>query len=166
MSIDALINGLGFLVFAYYLYMIESPDNSLDLKNITKFSILTILLAFCKVPYLAFIFLLLFVPKEKFKTPYYYNIIFFASVTVISILWSQYYAIPNYSNSFRNGFFMANNVSLAGQVTYMSHHLLEAFISIVTIPNHLGELINALFVYSYPPFAYSSGLLTAIQYCF
>lgn len=86
MSIDALINGLGFLVFAYYLYMIESPDNSLDLKNITKFSILTILLAFCKVPYLAFIFLLLFVPKEKFKTPYYYNIIFFASVTVISIL--------------------------------------------------------------------------------
>ena len=166
MSIDALINGLGFLIFAYYLYMIESPDNSLDLKNIAKFSILTILLAFCKVPYLAFIFLLLFVPKEKFKTPYYYNILFFAAVTAISVLWSQYYAVPNYSNSFRNDFFMANNVSLAGQVTYMSHHLLEAFISIVTIPNHLGELINALFVYSYPPFAYSSGLLTVIQVLF
>ena len=72
MSIDSMSNGLGFLIFSFFLSMLKSGENSVGLKDIAIFTLLTILIALCRTPYLAFIFLLLFIPIKNYKTKFYY----------------------------------------------------------------------------------------------
>lgn len=67
LSIDSMIIGLGILSVGYFLYMYKAEKNSLDTKEVVKFSILCLLLGLCKLPYLAFIFLLILVPTDNFK---------------------------------------------------------------------------------------------------
>lgn len=93
LSIDSMIIGLGILSVGYFLYMYKAEKNSLDTKEVVKFSILCLLLGLCKLPYLAFIFLLILVPTDNFKKgkkiiPYI--IICMIIVAAIGILWSRY----------------------------------------------------------------------------
>lgn len=166
LSIDVTINGLAFLTFAFFLSMIKAEDFSVDLKELSIFSVLVLLLGLCKLPYLAFILLLFAVPKSKFKTPYYYNVLFFLAVAVLGVLWAKFYATPNYLYSYRAGYFAENNVSMSGQIGYMSNHLAESFVTFANAFDYIGIVMSSMFLFSFPPFTYESNLFTCIGVIF
>lgn len=92
MSIDSLIFGLGILLVAYFINLCTSKDNSINEKQIIVFSILSLLMGLCKLPYLAFVFLLLFVPKEKYNNKNMAIVIFSCIflVALIGVLYSSF----------------------------------------------------------------------------
>lgn len=73
MSIDSLVNSLALLVIAYFLFLIKSKDREIDNKKLLFFMFLIIVLGLCKLSFIAFAFLVLFIPKNKFKDKYYYK---------------------------------------------------------------------------------------------
>ena len=66
-SIDSMIIGLAILVIAYFIYLYKAKPETLKTREIAIFCGLSLLLGLCKLPYLAFVFLILFVPKKNFK---------------------------------------------------------------------------------------------------
>ena len=166
LSIDAAVNGLAFLAFGYFLNMLKSNENTLNLKNIGLFSLTVLLLALCKLPYLAFIFLLFIVPRDKFKTPYYYNIAAFLTVAILVVLWARFYAMPNYMFSYRANYFLENNVSMQAQFGYLSAHLKSSAVTFANVFNYIGVIMSWMFLFSFPPFSYESDLLTVIGLMF
>ncbi|WP_405297487.1 DUF2142 domain-containing protein, partial [Methanobrevibacter sp.] len=67
LSIDSMIIGLAILAIAYFLYLYKAEKNSLGVKQVVMFSALCLILGLCKLPYLAFIFLLLLIPFDNFE---------------------------------------------------------------------------------------------------
>ena len=106
-SIDSMICGLGILAVAYFIYMAKSPVKD---RDIVIFAVITLLLGLCKLPYLAFIFLLLFVPFGNFKhenSSKILIIISILSVSVIGIIWSRY-STAALMHSWRSFLFQVN----------------------------------------------------------
>ena len=159
-SIDVMINGLAFIIIGYFLFMLKSEDNSINLKDLGIFSLLVLLCGLCKVPYLALIFLIFIIPKNKFKTPFYYNIIAFLIVAILGVLWTKFYATPNYIFSYRADYFIANNVSMQGQINYLSNHLLSTIVTYANSFNFIYYMFAGLYSFSMVEFSYESQLLT------
>ena len=101
-SIDSLILGLGILVVAYFINLCTSKENSIEEKQIIVFSILCLLMGLCKLPYLAFIFLLLFVPKEKYSNKKM-GIVIFSCIFLVALIGLAYssYSTPTLMHSWR-----------------------------------------------------------------
>lgn len=156
-SIDATINGLGFVIIAYFFYMLKSPKESLDLKDITIFSVLVLLISLTKVTYLAFALLILFVPKDRFKNKYYYNIIAFASIIVLTLIWSKYsvqlYDFSRYPN------YIQNNVNSTAQMNYLLSSPILAVKSVFNIFLNVWPMYNGLFFFYMKNGSYHSDLL-------
>lgn len=160
LSIDVMINGLAFLIIGYFLFMLKSEDNSLDLKYLGIFSLLVLFCGLCKLPYIALIFLLFVIPKNKFKTPFYYSIIAFFIVAILGVLWAKFYATPNYMFSYRADYYINNNVSMSGQINYLSNHLFTTFVTYANAFNYFAVKFKGMFYFGVPPFDYESELLT------
>ncbi|MBR5954409.1 MAG: DUF2142 domain-containing protein, partial [Methanobrevibacter sp.] len=147
-SIDSMIIGLGILAIAYFMYMLKSEEDSLDIKNIIVFTVICLVLGLCKLTYLAFIFLLLLVPLKNFK---FSNAIlsYLASISVVGIigvLWSRY-STPALMHSWRS---KLNLVNASSQVDYFLHHPLFAgkfFTQIFTLD--LGKMMYGVFNFFY-----------------
>ena len=95
LSIDSMIIGLAILAIAYFLYLYKAEKNSLGVKQVVMFSALCLILGLCKLPYLAFIFLLLLIPFDNFekgKKIIPYMILCIALVGILGIMWSRYSA--------------------------------------------------------------------------
>ena len=137
-SIDSLMAGLGILAIAYFFNMCV---NKFDKKEIAVFTALCLLTALCKIPYLALVFLLLFVPKDNFKENnyYLYAVIAVICVSVIGLVWNSCYATPALSHSWRGQYFIENNVSVSGQLNYISSHPYD-FLG--TIPQLISNTIQ------------------------
>ena len=106
-SIDSMIFGLGILAVAYFIYMAKSPVEN---RDIAIFAFITLLLGLCKLPYLAFIFLLLFIPFENFTDEINSKrliAISILSVALIGIIWSRY-STPTLMHSWRSYLFQVN----------------------------------------------------------
>ena len=126
-SIDCMIIGLSILSISYFIYMCRAQDNSLTIKNIAVFSIICMLLGLCKLPYLAFVILLLFVPSKKFEKDKKHNLpillLSIAIVAVIGILWSRYSA-PTLLHSWRSSHNLINStIDIAISVGTITFHL-------------------------------------------
>ena len=120
-SIDSMIFGLGILAVAYFLYMYKSSEASLENKEIIIFSALCLLLGLCKLTYLAFIFLLLLVPRENFKTKRYATLLILgciAAVAIIGVAWSHF-ATPTLAHSWRSKYQPVNSTL---QMNYLMNH--------------------------------------------
>ncbi len=117
LSIDSMICGLGILAIAYFIYLCKSGEKSIELKDIAIFTFICLLLGFCKITYLAFIFLLLFVPKKNFNftKALPISLASISIVSVIGVLWSRY-ATPALMHSWRS---KLNYVSSGGQIAYL-----------------------------------------------
>ena len=119
-SIDSMIFGLGILAVAYYIFMSQADRGSLDNKEIVIYSVICLLLGLCKLPYLAFIFLLLFVPQDNFKSknslPLCLLCIF--CLSVVGLMWSSY-SEPTLMHSWR-----ARNTAVNStlQANYIANH--------------------------------------------
>ena len=121
LSIDSMIIGLGILAVGYFLYLYKADKNSLDTAEVVKFAILCLLLGLCKLPYLAFIFLLVLIPTDNFKKgkkiiPYI--IICIIIVGAIGILWSRY-STPTLMHSWRSKLRFINSTA---QMDYIVAH--------------------------------------------
>ena len=119
-SIDSMIIGLAILAIAYFIYMLKSPEKSLEMKNVIVFTIICLLLGLCKITYLAFIFLILLVPRANFKFSKV-NLSYLASISAVSIigvLWSRY-STHALLHSWRS---KLNYVDASSQINYLMHH--------------------------------------------
>ena len=152
-SIDSMIIGLGILAIAYFLYMVQSKEKSLEIKDIIVFSLICLLLGLCKLTYLAFIFLLLIVPRRNFN---FSNVIlsYLSSISIVSIigvLWSRY-STPALMHSWRS---KLNYMNSSAQIDYMMHHpvFVKNFLTqIFTID--LGSMMYGVFNFFYAASAY------------
>ena len=146
-SIDAMIFALGLLAIAYFIYMCQSDVDSLDHKNILVYSIICLLLGLCKLPYLAFIFLLFFVPKTNFKK---YNIIHILLcifvVGIIGVVWSKY-STPALMHSWRSSL---NYVNSTQQMNYLINNPPEILTFLIhTVTSGLSYILSELFNFDY-----------------
>ena len=143
-SIDSMIIGLGILTIAYFIYLYKAEAESLDVKHIALFCGLSLLLGLCKLPYLAFVFLILLVPKENFRDKgiLKYMLLGVFIVGLIGVLWSTY-SEPALMHSWRS---KLNYMNPSLQLDYLMNHPFEIvrfFRSIFTYT--LGITLNGLF---------------------
>lgn len=143
-SIDSMIIGLGILTIAYFIYLYKAEAESLDVKHIALFCGLSLALGLCKLPYLAFVFLILLVPKENFRDKgiLKYMMLGIFIVGLIGVLWSTY-SEPALMHSWRS---KLNYMNPSLQMEYMMHHpiaFLTFFRLIFTYT--LGITLNGVF---------------------
>ena len=164
-SIDSMIFGLGILAVAYFLYLHQSSENSIENKHWIIFTLLCLLLGLCKLPYLAFIFLLLLVPKDNFKDANALPLIILSIliVAICGILWSRY-SMPALMHSWRSSF---NQVNSTGQLKYLLNNplaILKFFQ--LSITNGLFEITGELINFDYgseSSFARYSFIIMAVE---
>ena len=140
-SIDCFINGLAILLIAYFLQMYKAPEHSIDFKEIMKFSGILLILTLCKMTFMPLIFLLLFIPGDRYKErKYYYYIILISLVLVgISGLWMKFIANPATENSWRPTiYYSLNHIGASSQIQYMLYFKKKALISILNLFNYLN----------------------------
>ena len=143
-SIDSMIIGLGMLTIAYFIYLYKSEPGSLDTKEVAIFCGLSLLLGLCKLPYLAFVFFILLVPRKNFKNENIlrYMLLGILIVSCIGILWSTYSA-PALMHSWRS---KLNYMDPKLQLNYLINHpfsILRFMRLIFTYT--LGITVNGLF---------------------
>lgn len=140
-SIDAFINGIGFVTIAYFFHLYKSPENSLNVENLVKFSLLVLLIGMCKVTCFAFIFLLLFIPKKNFEQDkyYYYGFICVVLLGIVALLWSKYYANPGFFKSFRTQKWAVYDVNSTQQISYILSHKTQSIIELLHLPNYFTD---------------------------
>ena len=147
-SIDAMIFALGILAIAYFLHMHESEDLSLENKHIIIYSVICLLLGLCKLPYLAFIFLLLLIPKSRFKTRNHMLLIILSIIAVglCGVAWSRY-STPALMHSWRSSY---NYVNSTQQLQYLTNNPADIFKFLHhTISGGLSSILPELFNYDY-----------------
>ena len=141
-SIDSMIIGLGILTIAYFVYLYRSE--SLETWHVAFFCGLSLVLGLCKLPYLAFVFLILLVPRKNFKNE---NILWYMLLGVLivagaGVLWSSY-SEPALMHSWRS---KLNYMDPGLQVKYLLAHpdaILNFLRLIFTFT--LGITVNGLF---------------------
>ena len=144
LSIDSMIIGLGILAVAYFLYLYKADRNSLGVKHVVTFSALCLILGLCKLPYLAFIFLLLLVPFDNFekgKKIIPYMILCLAIVGIIGVAWSRY-SQPALMHSWRAGL---RYIDTPGQINYIMTH-----------PAFIGNFLGQIFTYNIAKILYGT----------
>lgn len=163
MNIDSLINGLALVIIAYFFYLYESNE-VIRKKDIILFSFLCLTLGLSKLPYSAFIFLIVFLPKNKFENQklYYYGFLSILLLSIVGTVWSKYYATPALINSYRNSYFLEYNVNISLQIKYILSHIPETFIMIFKIPNYLGYIFKGFFSFSFKGNNYGSPFIEGI----
>ena len=139
-----MIIGLGILAVAYFIYLYKAEEKSLDTKEIAIFCGISLLLGLCKLPYLAFVFLILLVPKKNFKNEnaIKYMILGILIVGAAGVLWSTY-SEPALMHSWRS---KLNNVDASLQLHYLASHpikILYFFKQIFTF--NLASVLNGFF---------------------
>jgi uncharacterized membrane protein len=144
LSIDSMIIGLGILAVAYFLYLHTAERDSLETSEVIKFSALCLVLGLCKLPYLAFIFLLLLVPPENFRKgrkiiPYI--LICIVAIGIAGFLWSRY-STPTLMHSWRSRLRFINSTA---QMSYITDH-----------PTFSLKFISQLFTYNLSHIAYGA----------
>lgn len=170
-SIDCMIIGLSILSISYFIYMCRAPDRSLTIKNIAIFSVICLFLGLCKLPYLAFVILLIFIPSKKFVRDKKHNLpillLSIAVVAIIGILWSRYSA-PTLLHSWRSSHNLINSTL---QMNYVLHN--PASISRFTyniifleIPNMLTGVFSFFGAHQFHHYADKYYFVTAILLIF
>lgn len=120
---DASTYGLTLLAIAYFLKIYDK--DTINIKDIAIFSIITMLLGLIKLPYCILAALIIFIPKEKFNNKTYYkSFIFVGCVVIITVLWglSSLLISSNTSSTTVTPFsiyYAENNVSAKGQIQYI-----------------------------------------------
>ena len=121
LSIDSLIIAGGIFTISYFFYMCE---NEFTKKDIFIFSLVSLLVGLCKLPFLGLVLLLFFLPTENYKDDnknsfYLFCILGLISVLLVGILYSKYCAGPALHHSWRDAYMVNNNVSVGNQVNYI-----------------------------------------------
>lgn len=140
-SIDSMIFGLGILAVAYFIYLCSCTE--ISVRQIAIFSLLSLLLGLCKLPYLAFVFLLFFIPQKNFKNNnYYYVLLSIILVGVIGVLYSRY-STPTLMHSWRSAYNYVNSTQQMNYLISNPNHITSFFTQIFT--SDLQYVVNGVF---------------------
>lgn len=141
LSIDSFINGMGILTVAYFFYLYKLPEKSISYKHIIKYSILVGLIGTCKITCFALIFLLIFIPKDNFKSDneYLYGFLSIIFIAIFALFWSKYYANPGYLNSHRATKWAVSNINSTQQMDFVLSHKKQTLMEILKLPNHIKD---------------------------
>ncbi len=144
LSIDAMIIGLAILAVGYFLQLYKAEKNSLGVREVVMFSALCLILGLCKLPYLAFVFLLLLIPFDNFEKgrkiiPY--MLICIAIVGIIGFMWSRY-SQPALMHSWRS---RLKYLDPEGQMQYITSH-----------PIFMGRFVAQLFTHNLSKILYGT----------
>lgn len=141
-SYDAIICGLAFLLLAYIIKMIYEKDE-VAIKDIIIISIVSILLAPCKMVYSFISLLLILIPKKKFSNKKLY--IFKYIIPVVSILYAVYFNMGEVSNT-TSGVHIIEWANEEGYtVSYLLHHIKKTILLyIATIHEQMGFLVDGM----------------------
>lgn len=93
MAPDALTIGLSAFLISYVLYLKSKKEEKLQKKNIIVLTLSSIVLSLCKIIYLPICFIILLIPKEKFKSvkkKYLILLSIILSAVIINLLWLSY----------------------------------------------------------------------------
>lgn len=143
-SIDSMIIGLGILTIAYFIYLYKADADSLEIREVAIFCALSFLLGLCKLPYLAFVFLILLVPKENFKNRniLLYMLLGILIVGALGVLWSTY-STPALMHSWRS---KLNYMDPSLQLEFLITHPVKILYFLKQIFTfNLGSVINGVF---------------------
>lgn len=142
-SIDYLINGLALIIISHILYFFKYPDKITN-KDILIYLVLCILIGLCKNTCFIFILFLLFLPIKKLKNKkiFLYCVIAVIVSVVIALLWSKFYANPNYLNSWRLSYMVTAHVNSTLQIDFIFNHIPYALS--VILSNVFGDFIQNL----------------------
>ena len=144
LSIDSMIIGLGILTIAYFIYLYKAEAESLETKEIAIFCGLSFLLGLCKLPYLAFVFLILLIPKRNFKNKniLFYMLLGIIIVAALGVLWSTY-STPALMHSWRS---KLNNMNPSLQLEFLMNHPIKILYFLKQIFTfNLGSILNGFF---------------------
>lgn len=170
-SIDSMIIALSILSVAYFIYMCRADDKSLTNKNIAVFSIICLFLGLCKLPYLAFVLLLLFVPSKKFALDKKQNIPFLLLgiliVAIIGVLWSRYSA-PALLHSWRSSHNLINSTMQLNHILSHPSSITKFFYNIIfiEIPNMLPGVFSFFGAFRRNHYTDSYYLITYLELIF
>ena len=143
-SIDSLMIGLAILEIAYFIYLYKADRKSLETREIAIFCGLSVLLGLCKLPYLAFVFLILLVPRVNFKDENIlkYMLLGVLIVALVGILWSTY-STPALMHSWRS---KLNCVDPSLQLQFLMNHPVNiAYFLKQIFTFNLGCVLNGFF---------------------
>lgn len=165
-SIDSMINGLAIFAISYFLFMFKSK--TLDKKEIIIYSVICLLLGLCKLPYLAFIMLLFFIPKNNFNNEkyYYFGFLAFVILGIIGFLWYDLYASTSYISSWRMDYMLNYGINSTLQINFISSHLSMFLALLCSLPNCLYDALMGLFQFSYNEHIYTGNLISMLLIMF
>jgi uncharacterized membrane protein len=143
-SIDSMIIGLAILAVAYFIYLYKAEPESLETWEVAVFCGISLLLGLCKLPYLAFVFLILLVPKNNFRNKNIlpYMLLGIIAVGAVGVLWSTY-STPALMHSWRS---KLNYMNPSLQMADLMNHpirILRFLKQIFTF--NLGSVLNGFF---------------------
>ncbi len=161
-SVDVLVNGLIFVIIAYFLYFYKS-DIKISRKELLTFFILVCLVGCCKPTFFALFLLIFLIPKDKFEKNYYiYTILSFILLLVIMCVFYKFFISPNTLNSFRLDYAINTNSNSTLQFNYLLNHIPEALILLFQLPNYLSSLFLDLFSFSFLDYRFGSSFINGI----
>jgi uncharacterized membrane protein len=143
-SIDSMIIGLGILTVAYFIYLYKADAESLEIKEVAIFCGISFLLGLCKLPYLAFVFLILLVPKRNFKNKniLLYMLLGIMIVGALGVLWSTY-STPALMHSWRS---KLNYMNPSLQLEFLINHPVNILYFLKQVFTfNLGSILNGFF---------------------
>lgn len=90
---DAFFYGLSLLILAKLINLFDKEEK-INYKDIIQMTVFCSLMAFTKLPSIALIGLMLFIPRERYESKrlYYYNFLAIFIVLGIALLWLKYYS--------------------------------------------------------------------------
>ena len=159
-SIDGMIFALALLSIAYFLYLYQKEDHTVDWKNISILTLIITLCGLCKLTYAALILLIFLIPKNKFKTSKIKHLsrLCFIIVSAITLIWSRY-ASKMILYSWRYNRFHINNVNTELQLLYILNHPIK-FLEILFNPRNFKLTFSSFFIFGHGKFtSFSSHFL-------
>lgn len=126
-SPDAMINSIGILLVAYFLYLQNKKDQSISRKEIILFLVLAVLETVFKVSNIFMAGLILIVPGSKFKSKKKSYITKAVLITIVIIIGALYYLytttfVPNLEQA---DYLASIGADSSGQINYIFSHFPE-----------------------------------------
>lgn len=115
---DATTYAFGILAISYFLYLYEKQD--ISVKDMSIYFIICTVLGVVKLPYCLLIGLLLFIPKDKYRSSkdYYKSIIFILITAIIALGWAGISVMRTEYSPFQS-YFDKNGVNSREQVKFI-----------------------------------------------
>lgn len=160
-SIDMMINGLGILIISYFLYLYKAKQ--IKNKDLLIYSALCLLMGLCKLPYLALILLILFVPKNNLTDKQrIMSFLLIISLFILGMGYYNLYASTKYLDSVRLNYMQNLHVNSTQQVSFVLNNKLAFARMIFDLPNTLYTNILGLFTFSHEAHTYTNNFVTIL----